>query len=627
MAKKKPKGGRTTPKGTRPPERRQSRLDDGTPPIVRDAEDACRSRDPLALMLMASAICETLSARPLDRLRGGDEEHVDVDELVASFVTSGFPAMVTLARAMTVIHPDRAAASRVAALVPAVIAGPRWQSTMDEIEIVSVHVQTDPLGDGHNVNVSFRWPGGIEATAVVYVDHNMGTIVKDAFVVPVGAEELIEMTARVGDLTMSTVPLDPADARARIEGAITLSERMWPPVESESWPMCRPFVEWIIGHLPEGGTPYDWPEVSESERAAVLDAFVAEHGESVDGLSPDDVRLLASSLVDFASTHATCDPLRWSAVSVEIVLDWYARTVLGIEDELMRRVPDVLERLIEYAHGARSVPPLLTGDALGAVLEWTPDYLAALDAPRSPTAGADRIAEMLVEAGGLGRTDDIDVDVDGWDDDLIDDLVDDLVDDPNAALQDAVAAGDMARVVDLLEQRVTELVGGREAYEKLDTTPLPDVPMPWEGIDGVAVAPVTETLELLDRWSAEFFDVEVRTIARQVLAAVLRNDRSVFNRSPRPDALAAGILSFLMEHLAGRMNADERRALGWSVATKKELAERTGISPSTMAARTNTITGVMTRSGFDFSPFLHSGQRAEALASKRSIEAWRAEHP
>ena len=43
-----------------------------------------------------------------------------------------------------------------------------------------VHV----LGDGDNVHVAVRFAGGAELTAVVYIDHNMGTLVKDAFVVP-----------------------------------------------------------------------------------------------------------------------------------------------------------------------------------------------------------------------------------------------------------------------------------------------------------------------------------------------------------------------------------------------------------------------------------------------------------
>ena len=59
-----------------------------------------------------------------------------------------------------------------------------------------VHV----LGDGDNVHLAVRFAGGAELTAVVYIDHNMGTLVKDAFVVPesMAALEAL-MRAKVDD--------------------------------------------------------------------------------------------------------------------------------------------------------------------------------------------------------------------------------------------------------------------------------------------------------------------------------------------------------------------------------------------------------------------------------------------
>lgn len=50
------------------------------------------------------------------------------------------------------------------------------------------------LGDGDNVLVEAVLPGGHHLTAVVYVDHNMGTLVKNAFV---GAAPLDEVLDRL----------------------------------------------------------------------------------------------------------------------------------------------------------------------------------------------------------------------------------------------------------------------------------------------------------------------------------------------------------------------------------------------------------------------------------------------
>ncbi len=400
-------GGRTTPKGTRPPDRRQSRMDDGTPPIVRDAEDACRQPDPLSLMLMASAYCESLADRPLDALRDDLEDHVDFEELAESFVMSGFPPMTALARAMAILHTDREVAQRVLDAVPAVVGRPLWAVSMHKIEITNTLVQSDPLNDGINVVVSFRWPSGGTASAVVYIDHNLGSIAKDAFVVPLSFDQMMEIYEESEGEHLTQDPISFADARAHIEGAIETFERSWPPIETDTWPTSRPFVEWLIGHLPEGGARIEHPEVSEAERDAVIDAFIADRGASIEGVSADDVRLLVSPLIDYACDDGPGDPLRWSATAVEMVLaDWYARKVFGLDDELMRRLPDVLEQLVRHAHALRSIPAELTDDTVASIVEWTPEYLDALDEPGTRQDNAARIARMLISGDGAPDIDD-----------------------------------------------------------------------------------------------------------------------------------------------------------------------------------------------------------------------------
>ncbi len=96
----------------------------------------------------------------------------------------------------------------------------------------------------------------------------------------------------------------------------------------------------------------------------------------------------------------------------------------------------------------------------------------------------------------------------------------------------------MDRVTDELEQRVIDLVGGRDAYDTLDDEPLGDVAFDWSVVPADMADLTADTLALLDQWSIEHFDTEVRSIARATLAAVVVNDRSVFKRSARTDVLA-----------------------------------------------------------------------------------------
>jgi hypothetical protein len=91
---------------------------------------------------------------------------------------------------------------------------------------------THVLGDGDNVIVAVTLPGGHVLTAVVYVDHNLGTLVKDAFVVSDPLGDVVEhlCAAAADDPDTVARPLAPADARVRISEAIELGAMTFPPL-------------------------------------------------------------------------------------------------------------------------------------------------------------------------------------------------------------------------------------------------------------------------------------------------------------------------------------------------------------------------------------------------------------
>lgn len=198
--------------------------------------------------------------------------------------------------------------------------------------------------------ISWRWPWGGAATAIVYIDHNMGTAVKDAFVVPDDADAVAASYRRLGDAHTSLMPIDPADARARITQAIAVGEHMVPPFETESWPNCRPMIDWLLRQLPASGTSYVRPEWSQSKRDRLLDQFISSPFGGVAGLTGEQVRGLAEPLVWFACDYGAGDPLRWGPVAVEIVLcDWYPRRVFGTPIDELRLLPEVLAAFAGFA--------------------------------------------------------------------------------------------------------------------------------------------------------------------------------------------------------------------------------------------------------------------------------------
>ena len=182
----------------------------------------------------------------------------------------------------------------------------------------------------------------------------------------------------------------------------------------------------------------------------------------------------------------------------------------------------------------------------------------------------------------------------------------------------------MDKVTDELEQRVIELVGGRDAYDTLDNEPLGDVAFDWSVVPDDMTELTGDTLEFLDQWSMEHLDAEVRSIARVTLAGIVTNDPSVFKRSARTDVLAAAILGYQIRRLTERFDRKERVAFGWTATTVSPFATAVGLTPATVGARAKTIMNVLDDAEFDWSKYLHSSQRRTALESKQRIAEYRA---
>ncbi|MEO5837822.1 MAG: hypothetical protein ABIQ73_29255 [Acidimicrobiales bacterium] len=610
------RGGRTTPKGTRPADAHRQRgslspVREALPPVVADANASVRECSPLALLMLASGLVEMATPRPLDSWSGRGADRPDGPSVFESFAASGWPSMAALAVAVATLHSDELLSVRLRiAAEPNLGSGPTWFSTMDRIEIIDTVVHSDPLDDGENAMLSWRWPDGTAATLVLYVDHNMGTIVKDAFALPEGASAVAALFDKLGDRHIARNAIDASDARARIADAIKNTDRMIPPLETETWPTSRPLVEWLLRHLPEGGTGYVRPDWSSSSRDQLIDEFVGSSFGDIEGVTRAQVRELVDPLVWFACDFGPGDPLRWSPVSVEIVLtDWYPRKVFNAPLAELRLLPRVLAGFVRFSHARRDIPAELTDDTLTAIEHWTDEFVRAISHPgRSPFDNAARLARMAAgfDSGAF---------LDEFDGDEFDGDEFDGDEDPD----DTFIRG----AVDELEARVIEFLGGRAAYDALDDVPLGDVAFDWSQIPPGLADAVGETLSLLDRWAIDLFDVEVRTIARSVLAGVIAADPSVFKRSPRADALAAAILGFLLMRLTGRLSAKDRRQFPWKVFTQRDLATAVGVSASTVGSRSKTVSNVVARADIVWPSILHSTQRRDALRTKQLVMDWR----
>ncbi len=461
---------------------------------------------PWRLLGFASSLLEAVDPKRDDPFGAPDAgpEVPDLGQLADSFVDVDLRETTALLAVLAQLVPDQVLARRLSREVarrrhPL----PGWLTGLAPLRIEGAAETTHVLGDGDNVMVQARTGAGDALTAVVYIDHNLGTVAKDAFVVPSALDELRAdfLDAAGNDPDVRAADLDPADARARIDEAVALWAISFPPLESETWPACRPLLTWMVGHLPEGGRGYERPEWSEEDRAALAAEFMASaYGQGHDA----EDREMVDTLLWFGCDYGPGDPLRWSSVAVEILLgDWLPRKVVA-DVSFLTRAPAVLRSFIRFSHDQRGIRSSLTEETLAAVDAHEADYQQAIRSPRPQGAAA------LLAAMGVGP---------GADD----------------AIWGSLDTGEL--VLDSLAGDV----GGPEVLANLDDTPLPDEPFDWSVVPDDVSGRVAEVLDHLDRCCGQLLDTEVRTACRRLLADVVAGDAEVFRRRGRTDTAAAAI--------------------------------------------------------------------------------------
>ena len=386
---------------------------------------------------------------------------------------------------------------------------PRALKRLEPIEVGTPWRMSHVLGDGDDYFFPIRTGAGEDLTYLAYVDFNLGRIVKDGFLIPVPVAEVVARAIESGEDPDNTVieEVDPADARALVTEAVDWAGRMWPRVESETWPATRAILEWVLRHLPEGGTAPErapWPE---EEQDALAARFLASpFGNRHD---PNAVEMV----VWYGAGYGNCDPLRWSPVKAELfLLDFVPRKIMAPPADLVD-YPDVLRDFVSFVHGESGISDYLTDETLAVIDGLVPEFLRAIRSPRPQGVNAI-MGAMGFDAPLTGGEDDWD-DADDWGD----------FDGSYWTADEPWEAGAL--------RRLAAEVGGDDALNTLDTAPLPDEAFDHRRVleDPELQARVAKILSLMDEACHQYFDVEHRTACRRLLADLAEVD---------PDALVRG---------------------------------------------------------------------------------------
>jgi len=342
--------------------------------------DRLDSGRPLEFLESVSKLASAFAPEAHDPLEGAvdDEELPTYEELVESFMDIRLRESSALLTVVAATTTDEGQAARIRGeLAERHHKLPAWLRTL-AFEPYRTEQLLEAYGDGDDIMVGVRLPSGFEFTVIAYVEHNLGSLVKDAFVVPEAIGKVIElMRSKLTNQDQRFEELDPADARTRTEDAIQLAMNTTPPFEGKTWPGCRPLVEWVLRDLPAGGRGYERPAWSEQDVAQLVTDFLASPSDAA------DERALLEQILCVCATNGARDPLHWSPTSVELVMTRWLPAIVDADAPDLAKAPALLRGFIRFAHERTGLRPGLTDETVAAVDRWESGYLEAIGTPGS----------------------------------------------------------------------------------------------------------------------------------------------------------------------------------------------------------------------------------------------------
>jgi hypothetical protein len=347
------------------------------------AGEVCHPQHGLEAEQWASGLIGTWHAR---RLPGTDIEEVFFPSFVRALERLGSAEALATLRALSAVgagvHGERAraAADRLSGRG---LPEPRWAGQLGRVAPVAAELlYEEAFDDGVTVFVEFASPGSDPHTLGIYIDHNMGGLVKDAFIAGPLDEVRPKLSRRAHNgAGIALRTLDLAEARGRVEAALYMLDHTLDPPVDQDVRLLRALIDSRV-RLLSGGfeLPADYTEVSPEKREQLLVDFLgSREGERWQG---DEVAEdVVSTAIDFGADYNHGGPLRWSPVVVEIFMtSWLARKVTR-EPAFFSRVPAVLPDWVRYAGRRRAVPAAPLREAVAAVKRFRKEMMQTVEDP------------------------------------------------------------------------------------------------------------------------------------------------------------------------------------------------------------------------------------------------------
>ncbi|MBV9422558.1 MAG: hypothetical protein JOZ98_06590 [Solirubrobacterales bacterium] len=342
------------------------------------------------------------------QLIDGEAEEVFVPAFIRALERKGSPKALATLRALSAVgRESHARKARAAAdgLAGRGVSEPPWAAQLGHAEPVATELTyEEAFDDGVSVLIEFAPPDGERHTLGIYIDHNLGGLVKDAFL----AGPLDEVRSKLSSQAHNGVglalrKLEPAEARARIEAGLYMLDHTYDAPVDDDVHALRGLIDGRIRRLPDGfELPEEYEEMSVEERERLHAEFLASpEGQHWRGdAGAEDV---VETAIWFGADYNHGGPLRWSVVVVEIFMtSWLPRKVTR-EPVFFERVTEVLPDWVRYAGRVRGVPAEPLSEASQAVELFQDEMLEAVNDPHA--WGPAKTFAVAAQAAGVDLTD------------------------------------------------------------------------------------------------------------------------------------------------------------------------------------------------------------------------------
>ncbi|MFC0624767.1 hypothetical protein [Kribbella deserti] len=290
--------------------------------------------------------------------------------------------------------------SRVTADVPA------WVERIATFRLTSTVLSEDISGDGLSVVLDYD-DEYHPHTVIVFVDNNLGALVKDVFVGP-PLQQVVEAYQRGGRVKVRTVR--PAVAAGIILQALGETNEYDDPPVTDDFEFFSGLLVNRLTQLPERPIrPPVQARWSGRQRDRLVSDFLAWAG--ADEL-PDDAAGIARLWLDHALDYTAGGPLRVSAVLVELfITQWIPNKVIA-DSNYSRAVPPVLKAWLRFAAERSEVDQETLAEALDAVDTWSPAlwFRPPGEPVEIPTPSVEDLEAMTLILPGAGSPPDPDLD-------------------------------------------------------------------------------------------------------------------------------------------------------------------------------------------------------------------------